>query len=128
MTQAPPPQQPVAPQPQYQPPPQPQGNGMAVAGMVLGIIGVVLICAPYIGLPCAIVAVILSALGKKKSKLTGTGGGMATAGLVLSIIALGLTLLFVILWLVGWSILGSKLQEAAMQSQQVMLVVRSFLA
>ena len=131
MTQAPEPQQPVAPQPQYQPPSQKQGNGLAIAGMVLGIIGLVGICIWWLGLPCAIVGLILSCLGKKKSKITGTGGGMATAGIVTSVIALALAIIGIILVIVGVSMFASKVKELEAQQRQlqnVMVIVRSFLA
>ena len=96
MTEAP--QQPQAPAPVDQGPIQPkQGNGLAIAGMVLGIVGLVGLCIWYIGLPCAIVGLILSILARKKSKVTGTGGGMAMAGIICSVIALGLAVLGIIL-------------------------------
>jgi len=78
-----------------------QGNGIAVAGMILGIVACALFCIPYIALPCAIVGLILSIQGKKKSLVTGTGAGMAKTGLILSIIALALAVLFAILLLAG---------------------------
>ena len=60
---------------------------MAVASMVLGIIGLVF---PFIGLypigfVCAIVGLILGILAKKKEP-----SGKATAGIVMSIISLAL--------------------------------------
>ena len=60
---------------------------MGVAALVLGIISVVcdlfsVIGGYWIGLPCAIVGIILAALAKKQPQKQ----GIATAGLVLSII------------------------------------------
>lgn len=64
---------------------------MAVAGLVLGIVSIVLSFIPCINwsaiLP-AIVGIVLSSVGLAQSKKTGEGKGMATAGLVLSIIAI----------------------------------------
>lgn len=51
-------------------------KGMSIASMVLGIVGIVLFA-----LPCGILAIIFSLLGKKKG-----GKGFAIAGLVLGII------------------------------------------
>ena len=51
-------------------------KGMSIASMVLGIVGLLLF-----PLPCGILAIIFSILGKKKG-----GKGFATAGLVLGII------------------------------------------
>ena len=115
--------QPVAPQPTG----PPQGNGLAVAGMVLGIIGLGLFCLWPVAIPCAIVGLILSVLGKKKSKITGTGGGMATTGLVLSIIALALDILFMILALSGAYTAMSVFEQAAEQRQISMLLLTGHL-
>ena len=51
-------------------------KGMSIASMVLGIVGLIVAA-----LPCGILAIIFSILGKKKG-----GKGFATAGLVLGII------------------------------------------
>ena len=51
-------------------------KSMSIASMVLGIVGLILFA-----LPCGILAIIFSILGKKKG-----GKGFATAGLVLGII------------------------------------------
>lgn len=99
-------------------PPQKPGNGMAIAGMVLGIVSLVIFCLWYISLPCAIVGLILSVVAKKKAKETGAGGGMATAGLVLCIIALGLAIVITILAIVGIAIIGSQSETWAEQMQK----------
>ena len=70
-----------------------EGSGSGIAAMVLGIVAIVLSCIPYVnivGLICAILAIILGALGRSSPG----GGGMAVAGLVMGIIV-------VALWLVG---------------------------
>ena len=70
-------------------PPNPagsQGNGLAIAAMVLGILAVIFIFVfAIVGIILAIIGLILSIVAKKQSP-----SGMATAGLVLNIIALGL--------------------------------------
>jgi len=66
-----------------------QGNGRAVAGMVLGIVGLIAWIIPLFGLPIAIVGLVLSI----KSMKNVNGRGMAVAGIVLSIIALVLTII-----------------------------------
>jgi hypothetical protein len=71
------------------PPPQQQGNGMAVAGLVLGILGAVLFFVPFIGWILAILGIIFGAVGNSKAnKIGGKGKGMAIAGLVLGLIGL----------------------------------------
>lgn len=52
------------------------GNGMAVASLVLGLVGLFLLA-----IPCGILAIVFATLSKKKGK-----SGMATAGLILGII------------------------------------------
>lgn len=79
---------------QFTPAPQPQGkkpaDGKSIAGLVLGILSVILFFIGFatfwtwlVGLVMSIVSIILSALGYKEGK-----NGCAIAGLVLSIIAL----------------------------------------
>jgi hypothetical protein len=77
-------------QPTYVQVPVDQGNGMAVAGMVLGIISVVTVCLWPISLILAIIGLCLSIAGKSRSSRTNTGGGMAITGIVLSCVALAM--------------------------------------
>lgn len=51
-------------------------KGLSIASMILGIVGFIIFA-----LPCGILAIIFSILGKKKG-----GKGFATAGLILGII------------------------------------------
>ena len=64
---------------------------MAIAGLVLGIVAIVLSFVPCINwfavLP-AVLGIIFSAIGLSQAKKTGKGKGQAIAGLVLSILAL----------------------------------------
>lgn len=64
---------------------------MAIAGMVCGIVAIVLSFIPCIGILSiipAILGIIFSIIGLVQSKKTGEGKGMAIAGLVLSILAI----------------------------------------
>jgi len=88
----------VAQQPTYVQAPIQQGNGMAVAGMVLGIVSLVLICVWFISIPCAIVGLCLSCAGKSRSNKTNTGSGMAVAGIVLSCVTLALIVAMFFIW------------------------------
>ena len=67
-------------------------KGFSIASMVLGIVSLVCCCIWYISIPCSILAIVFSIVGKKKG-----GKGMATAGLVLGIIAIALYVLLVVL-------------------------------
>lgn len=51
-------------------------KGLSITSMILGLVGLILFA-----LPCGILAIIFSILGKKKG-----GKGFATAGLILGII------------------------------------------
>jgi len=88
-----------------------QGNGLAVAGMVLGIVSVPLVCLWFISLPCAIVGLCLSVVGKNKARETNTGGGMAITGLVLSCVTLGLLVIGLIAFLMGIGMMGEALRN-----------------
>lgn len=95
-------QQPYGQQPygqqQYGAGPPQQGNTLAIAGLVLGILGVLLAFIPLLGVVAGVLlglgAAICGGLGLSKSKEPGRGGkGMAIAGLVLGIIAIILGIL-----------------------------------
>lgn len=82
----------------YGPPQQPRStNGMAVASLVLGVVGLA-----FCGLT-SIPGVILGHIALNKIKRTGEDGqGLAVGGLVTSYIT-------VFLWLIGWIIFGGML-------------------
>ncbi|MBR7151348.1 MAG: hypothetical protein IKD02_03270 [Clostridia bacterium] len=71
------------------------GKGKAIAGLVLGILGIILgFLNGYFsiaGLPIAIIGLILSVVGGKQLRADGQSAGLATAGLVLGIIAVIIT-------------------------------------
>ena len=77
--------------------PASSGKGMAIASMVLGIVSIPGICFWIVGLPCAIVGLILGILYNKKNEHS----PMATAGIVCSIITIALLVLVLILYIVG---------------------------
>jgi hypothetical protein len=81
---------------QYSPPPPPgHQNGLGTAGMVLGIIALVLFFTILVGLICGVLAIIFGVIGRKRAREgLATNGGNATAGLVTGIIAVVITLLF----------------------------------
>ncbi len=75
----------------------PQGNGLAVAALVVGILGVVLFFLPFVGLILAILGVVFGASGMNKSnRIGGKGKGMAIAGLATGAVGvlLGLWMLY----------------------------------
>ncbi len=69
-------------------PPEQPGNGLAVAGLVCGIIGLVLCWVPVLGWILALLGIIFGAIGNSKAKNGAKGKGMALAGLILGVIGL----------------------------------------
>ncbi|MFO0863335.1 MAG: hypothetical protein U0744_01510 [Gemmataceae bacterium] len=89
-------------------------NGLAIAGMVLGIVGVVLVWIPCIGQILAIVLGIvgaaLSGIGLAQANKSGSGKGMALTGLILSILAMLVAVLY-------WAYIAFMVNTAANQFQ-----------
>lgn len=70
---------------QPQPPKQPV-SGCSITSMILGIVAILASCCFwYLSIPCAVLGIILAAVGMKSGK---GGKGMGITGLVLSIISL----------------------------------------
>ena len=96
----------AAPEPQTAPvgPPPPQvalgarHKGLCIAGMVLGIVSVVLWCIPLVNAGTAATGLVLSIVGVRRAKGRGSGRGIGIAGIVLS--AIGLVLSVPQIWMV----------------------------
>ena len=71
----------------YQTPPLKDDSGKAIAGFVLGLVGMLGWCIPLCGLPLTIVGLILSIKGLKSRQR-----GMAIAGVILCSIGIVLSL------------------------------------
>ena len=107
-------QQPVYQQPVYQQPlvkPAVPGKGLGIASMVLGIVSLVMFCAWYLAIPCALVGCILGAVALNKAKQAGMKNGMGVAGLTCSLIALAILIIIVILGFAGLSCLESTVDD-----------------
>jgi hypothetical protein len=89
--------------PQGQTSPSLGGNGMAIAGMVLGIISLALCWVMIANWVLSLLAIIFSALGIAKAKRVGKGKGMAIAGLVCAILGalIGVALFVFVVKLLG---------------------------
>lgn len=72
-----------------------KANGLAITGLVLGILAFPISCCYGIGTIFAIVGLILSIIGMKKQK-----GGLATAALIVNIIALIFGIIMVVYYVV----------------------------
>jgi len=86
---------PGAPYP-YPPPP---GNGLAVAGMVCGIVGLVFCWVPVFGWIVAVVGIVLGAIGWSKANKGARNKGMAVAGVTCGVagIVIGVLLFLMVL-------------------------------
>jgi hypothetical protein len=66
------------------PPPPPQGNGLAVASLVCGLVGLI-----FFGVILGPLAIIFGAIGiGKANQIGGKGKGLAIAGLVIGVVDL----------------------------------------
>lgn len=92
--------------------PQQEGSqGLAIAGMVLGIISLVCCCSGYIALVIGIVGFVLSLVVLIQKK---PGKGMAIAGIICSAIAV---VLLVVLMAIGNSVDPNELQKMLQEIQ-----------
>ena len=73
----------------------PRRNGLALAGMILGIVGLVGSIF-FVGAIVGVVGLILALVGFSAAKRTGTGRGFATAGIVTSVLAIIIGLIVLI--------------------------------
>ena len=99
MTEAPPPPPETTP---TAPVAAPQGNGIATAGLTVGIVAGVIAwfpCLPVVGLVLGVIGLILSVLGLKKSSVVGSGRGKAIAGLICSVIGILGGIIILVLWI-----------------------------
>lgn len=82
-----------------------QTNGLAVASLVLGIVGAILALIPLgapIGLMFGVLAVIFGFLGRTRSRSAGAPyGRAATAGLSLGVLAVAVAIVIIILVQLG---------------------------
>lgn len=75
----------------WQPAPRKAGNGLATAGFVLGLLGLLGSFIPVLnvgGMVLGVIGAILAAVGLTRAKRTGSGKGLALSGLVLGVLAL----------------------------------------
>jgi hypothetical protein len=83
-------------QPQYPPPgysqpvygggAPPSNNGLAIAALIVGIVGLLLCLIPFGGVLVPLVALLLGFLGLRRAKEIMIGRGMSIAGIVLGIV------------------------------------------
>ena len=79
--------------------PPPTTPGLAIAGMVIGIIALVFFWVPLFGAVLAVLGMIFSTVGSSQAKRIGAPYGMGTAGAVCSFVSL--MLMMVLVWITG---------------------------
>ena len=96
----------------YPPAAAPQQNGMAIAGMVLGIASLALFWLSYIATVIGVVGLILSIIGLNKSKtMGGVGRGMAMAGIITSSLGIVASIVITIVAIQKQNELENELEE-----------------
>lgn len=74
-----------------------KSNGLAIASLVLGIVGLLFgCCTGVVGLPFAIAALITGIIGMKKVDAETGGKGLAIAGIVLGVIGILIGIVMII--------------------------------
>ena len=78
--------------------PQKKVNGVAIAALVAGVLGLIiaLFVNGWVGLVISVVAIVLGAIGMKKAKETNSGKGLAVAGLVCGIVSTAICVIVII--------------------------------
>ena len=83
-----------------------QTNGLAVAGMICGILGLVLFWTVWIGIILGVLGIIFGALGRSRANsMGGTGRGMAMTGIITGAIGVVAAIIFIVF-------IASKVNEA----------------
>lgn len=98
--------------PQYGYPPAPKTNSMAVASMVISIIGAAGLCAYGVGGLLGIVGAILGHVARRQIRDRGEAGdGMALAGIIVGWVALGIGILtigaLIVVFMIAWNLEGT---------------------
>ncbi len=83
-----------------------KSNGKAVASLVLGIISLLGLCVPILGIICGIIALVLAGMAKKEAKAAGlTPDSKATGGMICGIIGIVIS---IVMWIINAVILTSS--------------------
>jgi|GEM_PF-824727 len=75
------------PQPAPRPPQQGNGNAAALSALILGVIGILIMLMPYVGLAAGVLALIFGIVGVRAARAHNRGRGPAIAGIAMGGIA-----------------------------------------
>jgi hypothetical protein len=101
---------------------------MAVAGMVCGIVGLVLFFLGFIGMLVSLLGIIFGAIGLAKSKRVGKGKGAALTGLICGALGLVVAILMYVIAIMAFTsyMQKSKTSEAQLQLRKIETRVKTF--
>lgn len=103
-------------------PPQGGPKGKSIASMVTGICSIIPgCCSPWIGLPLAVVALVLGCLSRKNNE---DGKGMAVAGIVCGVVGLVMVIINIILAVIMKDSAESLAEWLKEYSQQSALFIK----
>jgi hypothetical protein len=92
-----------------------QGNGLAVAGLVLGIIAIPASILTLLDIPIGVLGIIFGGVGiAKANKIGGKGKGMAVAGLICGAIGL---ILAIALFLIAMGEMKKEMRRSGFSGQ-----------
>ena len=104
----------------YQAPGPNKPQGLAIGGLVCGIIALLSFCFWPVAIPLGIVAIVLGVIGQNKAKAGEAGGeGLAKTGMILGIAAVALSIIITIAMWAGFSFLGDKIDQEMQRQQQL---------
>lgn len=75
-------------------------SSVAIASMVLGILGIITCWVPILGIVLAIIALVLSVKGLNNSKDTNKGRGFSIAGLSCGAVGIMLGVIYMFVWII----------------------------
>ena len=91
----------------------PPGNGQAIAALILGIVGLLLVVTGLgflfvFSLPCSILAWVFGVQGKRRVDRgeTAEHRGLAQAGFIMGVVGVGLAALAIVAWIVLFVVLN----------------------
>ena len=83
-----------------------EGQGMAIASLVLSILGLGSCWDVVTGIIFGVIGMILGGIAKKNKKLT-----MAKAGFVIGLIAIILSVIALIIWIIYWILVANEVND-----------------
>lgn len=98
------------------------GNGMAVAALVLGVVGAVFGLIPllfFVAFPLGVLAIVFGIAGRRKAKRGASGKGMSTAGVILGVVAFALAIAGIVIVDDAVTDLDEELDEIGEDLEQV---------